>query len=259
MRRGINWTLTLGVVCAFAFSAANVRATLFIDDVSITFAPPIKFYHIGTETFQPQTMGGDPALPVTDSNGSISLTGSGTFDYGFTGTVLLTPSELKNDNSSGGVADGTFYAGTWDGSVVTKAIMTITGNLFSKADPGTFILENKTLLIAEMTIHSPEMPSLEWDIKEGPLLNWVSGVAYLEPIGGELFDNAAALANPFKIGTYRAAYSFKGTSPSVFDFDTSDFTGFNPGSLQMTAVPEPATLLLLLSGGMVFARRIRRR
>lgn len=210
-------------------------ATLIIDDIQITLSSS-TWYKGATKTFQLNLVGtNNPAMIAV---GLISLLGTANYDYGFNGTITITPSSLLEDQTAqnGGWAKGKFAGGS---------TLTITGSLWNVATPSIKIINNATIITALM-------PSDAWYLEElvsppAPA-NRVRGSGSFSPIGGGLYqgNNSEGLV----LYNFRADYTFASVSPVITNFNTTSYTCSSP---KIQIVPEPASLSLFCITALLFA------
>ena len=165
--------------------------------------------------------------------------GAGDFEYGIQANVTLTPCYLDEDFSSGDVAQGSFFGG---------ATLTVTGDLW-ELGTGTYYATDETLLVATMALDN-------WDVTEDGY-EYFDGSAFFTPIDGGLNAGiAVGGGDVLFIGDFRGDFSFNPAMgmPPVDNFESANILGM-ANTVQITAVPEPATFLLLGFGSLLICSR----
>lgn len=226
------------VLCTCGVLSAATVGDISIGDISMG---------LGTAPFYQGAAGGDvgyfelDAIPILAENGILRLDGATTYDYGISGTITITRSDLVLDTSSGGQASGIFAGGL--------SVLTINGSLFDRSAP-TVSLYTGDILVATMV-------DQDWLLEE-PDPQDITGNAFFTPTSGGLYDGIDLGGEDIlSIGDLRADLSFN-TGFSVFgtdpvDFDTTSHTGL-VSNIQIVPVPEPCTLILLSLGGLCVLR-----
>jgi hypothetical protein len=196
---------------------------------------PTDWYNGVTKQLQLEYAGA-PGYPAS-MFGIASTTTSEAFDYMFIGTIAITPANLLQDQSSGGMAKGKFAGG---------AIMTIEGDLFIMST-GAPIITGGTILIAQM---SSNPWYLEEMLSPPAPVNKIRGSAFFTTIGGGLYNgnNSEGLTLP----GFRADFTFPGVTPAIANFGSTSYSSSEP-SIQ-TVIPEPASLSLFCLAALAFIR-----
>lgn len=169
--------------------------------------------------------------------GNLQSLGASEWDYAFNGTVTVTHSDLKENTGDGEWVSGNFYGG---------ATLTITGDLWAVSDVSTLLVDGGTILEAIMVPTVTET----WVFSEvGGNPGDLDASVHFTPSDGGL-NSGIDLPNGDKlvIGGFRTDFSFEIPDPT--SFGTEDYSQMFGSKVQMTAIPEPATLALLAIGGL---------
>ncbi len=221
------------VLCALLLSSAE-GVVVWVENVSLG-VPGIVYYANDTVSINK-----DAGAFI----GNLDAAGGTTYEYSITDfNITLEACSLESDDSSGGVASGNFYGG---------AKLTITGDLTNTEDnPDTIYVSDGVILEATMTLSSTET----WNLHEE--YDGIYGQAFFSPTAGALFDGITlAGGDVLKMSDFRADFNFLGfpiSNPVDFDNHTGTLMT-SAGGLQLVAVPEPCTVLLLAFGGIGLLR-----
>jgi len=211
-----------------------------VQEISVSF--PVAYYYQGSVGTTPGYFHITGASTIV---GNIQTVGASGYDYGLSATVNVDNCDLVTDNSSGGWAEGEFAGG---------ATISLVGDLWDVDDPGTLLVDDGVILQAQMVLTSAET----WTLKEVGDPRDVDGTVYFAPNDGGL-NSGIDLGNgdSLVIGNFRADFGFPNTMPvDPTSFGTISYFAM-ASTLQMTAVPEPSTVLLLSIGALGFLRKRR--
>ena len=223
-----------GVVVFVLCACSAFGAVVEVGDISLG-VEAVQFYQ--------GAMGGDVGyfhldnISIIQDNGIVRIEGVADYDYGISGTITATRSDLVQDTSSSGQASGIFEGGS--------SVLTINGSFFERSNPGVSLYTGD-ILVATMF-------DQEWLLEE-PDPQDITGNAYFAITSGGLYDGIdIGNGNVLSIGDLRADFSFT-TGFSIFgtdpvDFGTTSHTGL-VSNVQIVQIPEPCTLVLLSLGGL---------
>ena len=206
---------------------------LNVQEISL---PPIAntFYF-----YSPSPGSSNWRIPTTSFYGGKMRLGEGAWDYTINGSVTTTSSALDRDTSESGRASGLFKGG---------GTITITGKIKYQGA----VIYDGTILKANMIIdvnHTWGLCENGSDDISGSidfLPDTSIGLGYgILPVGWD---------DSLKIGNFRCDFSFNGISPTPTDFSTGNFAG-TTNTVQMMAIPEPVTMLLLALGSAAILSR----
>lgn len=230
--------LAVIVVFFLVFCTYTTGAIIPVQDISMSF--PIAFFY----------QGGSPGyFHLTNTNtivGNFQTLGAAGYDYAFDATVNVTHCDLKENTGTGGWASGNFYGG---------ATLTVTGDLWDVSDPSTLLVSGGTILEALMVPTASET----WVLSEiGGNPGDLDATVYFTPValnGGLGSGIELPNGDELVISDFRADFGF----PNVMPVDPSSFGTMGyyamSSTLQITAIPEPATLALLAIGALGVIKR----
>jgi hypothetical protein len=219
---------------------AQASAVVYVKDIQLGFGMS-TWYDVSEGKFQLVDSMGSDVVQVSDSMGVVNTWENTLYDYRITNaTFSMTPCSLVNDNNPGGVvADGTFTGG---------AMLSVIGSI-QQMQNGLNVgspLFTGTLLTATMEDDN-------WDLEEDSILiDSVRGDQPFVVTGGEL---ATGSVSGLKMLDFNGVFTMDLNASSITDFSSTDYISFMPQIQFVAPVPEPATMLLLLTGGMLLRRK----
>jgi len=236
--------ITLCGICvtAFLFISSFASAGITIAAMNLDIEQAIWF-DATTDQFQLIDVfdtGGDGVTVIKVEVGHIRSWGSAVPDYTFVGTVEITPSDV--DANYGSLA-GFQNSSTSDG----PSIITIKAtNMFEIANPANVIINDpagETLLVAAMNFDP-----LPWYIATDGVPNNMAGTTHYETTG---------TGPAVEISDFQATFLLPNSSPTPVDFLGSDDLICGEPVIKILAeeVPEPATLILLVTGSCLLMKR----
>jgi len=226
-------------IILFILSSAASAGLKYVDTVDLDLGE-CYFFDNAAQQFRLFTAAG--SSEVTVDVGSLHVAGGG-WDYSFTGKIIITPSDLYYKNSSGQRASAFFTN--------SDATMTIVASTLTDKQTAEQIVnpttnpEGVVLLTAVMNDEDGF-----WLVSEtGDYDNHFYGYTHYAITGGELKDGSL-----LRMLDFRAVWDFDACSPAnISRFDRDLYSGMP--SLEMIAeIPEPATVLLLAVGGLLYRR-----
>jgi len=231
-------------VAAMALGSNVLGGVLQVEDITISMGAP---------TFYTQASGF--AIDSSAITADIRLFGASDYEYRINNTsVSVTACQLINDNSSGGFAEGDFAGG---------GTLTVTGDLvevLADGSDGAIYATGITILEAVMVKDSTETWALVEDSSQPmPVPNRLGASVDFTPSNGGL--NAGinvGNGDILKIDEFNCGFSFTNvmTTPpitSVENFSEMFMIGTQT-SLQIRAIPEPCSILLMAVGGVGLLR-----
>lgn len=235
--RGMVLT-SLGIALTVVLAAGTLNAgILFVEDIQLTLDSPV-FYQGGSPgNFQLNSVG------IVASNGLLRVGGAAGFDYGITGTITVTSSALVNDNSVGGVASGDFAGGS---------TLTINGDLVDLSDSSV----KASGILLEAVMDAGTWVLEEWiplDIRGNTVFNITGGALNS---GVDIGGGDTLVINDFQsVFSFVTGFGAFGVDP--VNFGETSYSGVI-SNVQITAVPEPSTLMLLSLAGIAVLRKSKR-
>jgi len=228
--------LQRGWVAVLIISSITSAGLKYVDAVDLDLGE-CYFFDNAAQQFRLFTAAG--GSEVTIDIGSLHVSGGG-WDYSFTVKIIITPSDLYIENSSGQKASAYF---TNSGATLTVVASTLTNKQTAEqiVNPTTNP-EGVVLLTAVMNDEDGF-----WLVSEtGDYDNHFYGYTHYAITGGELKDGSL-----LRMLDFRAVWDFDACSPAnISRFDRDLYSGMP--SLEMIAeIPEPATMLMLGLGSML--------
>jgi PEP-CTERM motif len=230
------------VVALVVFVFTGTSFATVIQDIGGTLTQTDWYYGNG-HYFKPNSAGGAGNTQIA----ILAFTSQGQIDpdyYMFGGDFAMGQSNLLQDKSSGGLADGIFASG---------ATLTINGNLYRNSDFS--FAASGDLITAVVTS--------QWELRELPQQseeNTVIGRAFFHITGGLLSDSSLN-DDGLSMGDFYIDFTFSACTPNVTDFSSSlgnaTYNCSDPTIQFGFNVPEPASIAILGLGGFALIRRRR--
>ncbi|MFH1616828.1 MAG: PEP-CTERM sorting domain-containing protein [Planctomycetota bacterium] len=220
----------VGVFLCFILSAP-LNAMLYVGDMIIDYEMG-WLYDGPSNKFLPKAF--ENSLDMSIDNGDILIYGDSEYNYKFNGIVRISDANLISDHS------GSWAAAYFQGGITVQVV----GDLWHVSDANNLLLDNETILEAHM-LTDP------WEIKEFLMPNNVVGQGEFEVTGGALKTGAGA---GLKLNDFTGNFSFQFCQPNVTSFGSTSYYSLAP-SIQINAVPEPASIFLLVGGLAVLRGR----
>jgi hypothetical protein len=219
------------VLCLSSFALAGFQTVK-----NITFSLPGTLYYVNSEFAI--NAAGSADLQTYDAPGSF-------YNYSLENvSISISPCDLKLNRSSGGRAIGDFWGG---------GVLTVIGDL-KQADNGApygDVLYSGTILQANMVKTSSEY----WTLAEtASVSSIVSATLDLVPTNGGLNSGITFNTTTMIIGDMNLKLQF--ITGGISTFGTTDWQSAPAPIVQIAAsLPEPATLVLFMLGGLGLVRR----
>ena len=230
--RGIGLFLSvLFIITPFSFAGL-----IPVEDINLTFAA-IWFYQGDSGSY----FHVDHAMTTV---GDLRVKGASSAEYVISANVTVSNCDFVQNIGSGNWAAGEFEGG---------ATLTVTGSLWHENDPSTLLVNNGTILQAEMVKTSAEV----WELRE--ITNpgdFNAGVDFGLTGGGLNTGIDVGNGDLLVLGPFSAVFSFYDVLPTdPSEFGTVNILGFDP-TLQITVIPEPGTMVLLVAGlGFIWRKK----
>ena len=225
MRRVNGLCVALSVLIVTCVTVTSLATPISIDNTYLLFGSGITYYNGASQQF-------GFSSNVASAKIQSAASAPGVYDYQIlNGAFTFNPDSLVLDHSAGGIALGDFAGG---------GTVQLTGDIKRLSD-GVIIYSGQTLLTATMTI--PD--SATWLLEEEG--GYMVGSMFFNPTGGVL-----ATGDELNIGEFRLAFKARPmVNPSNFAASQTCMTQ----GIEIVAVPEPATLVVLGLGGLMLVRR----
>jgi hypothetical protein len=222
-------------------ATANLgAATVYVEDIQLPCGVFWWYIHTGGESGYVDIDNHNPGL-----DGQLRTFGSapGVYDYRIEDFfVSVTNANLFEDYSSGNVARGRFTGG---GQII------LSGTVVSKAD--TNDTYSGTILVADMVITDAET----WNIIDDGYDNFSGTIEELNPTDGGLNSGINVGDVNLKMGSFQANFAFNGGEiGEIMDFSTQNILSMLGTQIEITAIPEPASVLIFTFGtGILVVKR----
>lgn len=224
--------LAIGAAVVLCTCILTQAAILQIEDIQLGIPGYFYAYSGGVGTL---------SLPASRTVGSMRLVG-GAYDYSITNYTASMSSLLVQDTSSSGWASGNFQGGR---------TLTVTGDI--KYKPTNTVIYSGTILVANMTINAAQT----WMLQENHYTYAINGsVDFLPDTTIGLGQGIVQGTDVLKMGLFGGNFSFKIPSPNPTNFSVTRIMG-TTSTIQLTAIPEPATITLFTIAAL--ALRIRKK
>jgi len=213
-------------------SVAADAAVLQVSDIQI--ACPGSFYTYSSGS-------GNLNLNLSFT-GLLKLEGDESYNYSISNANIILSSTLVQDTSSSGYASGLFQGGQ---------TLTITGTIKNISTGAT--VYTGTILAATMDIDSTET----WTLTESPSLAINGNVDFNPNTATGLGSGITLGSDILKIGSFRSDFAFKGLMTNPAKFATAQTLMGISSTVQITAIPEPASIFLFAATLLAF--RVKRK
>mgnify|MGYP001382784607 CR=1 FL=1 len=226
-------------VILFIISSVASAGLKYVDAVDLDLGE-CYFFDNAAQQFRLYTAAGSSEVAV--DIGSLHIAGGG-WDYSFTGRMIITPSDLYYKNSSGQMAHAYFTN--------SAATMTIVASTLTDKQTAEQIV-NPTTNPEGVVLLTAVMDDEDgfWLVSEtGDYDNHFYGYTHYAITGGELKDGSL-----LRMLDFRAVWDFDDCLPTnISRFDQNLYSGM-PSLELIPEIPEPATVLLLALGGLLYRR-----
>ena len=232
-RKRICLSIALLLLAVSVHASASIA---YIED--ITLSMPGTWFYTSTGGFAVDDM---PAITA-----DLRVFGAAEYDYRIDDAVVtVTHCALQWTNPTGSIAEGEFAGG---------ATLTVTGILIEKSTGTAYTNIGDTIFEAEMVLSSSE----RWTLVEDASLpsRFGASVDFTPSDGGLNAGIAVGGEDVLKLDSFNCGISATNVQP----YDPSNFGASVPFmigpdfKLQITAVPEPCTILLMSFGGIALLR-----
>ncbi len=237
--------VTAALLCMLlVFSFQSASAITYVKEIQLMLWD-VQFYQGNPQAFilEDSWLGGPAEIDEYGSSGLSTVDNPTGYEYGLRGFIEIEQCDLV---SSGTLSDGR-ATGTFEGG----ALLTIKGDLWKKSNPGNLYVDDANILVARMYNENWDLTEQFWsgsnDVRCDPRF---------DIIGGALFTGAGP--EQLVLSDFEALFTF--VSSGVDTFGSNDYATTESPTMQITEIPEPATLMLLTFGsvGLAFSRKKRK-
>ena len=223
-----------GVILILCLVTGNLSAALLqVEDIQLPIPGCWWYQHTGGENGYFYITNGSTSSAV------MRTVGAPAYNYKINeGLVTIDQCVLIDDLSSGSTAHGEFAGG---------ATLTVEGTVENISTGET---SSGTILVALMDLSALHT----WELVEDGYDNFDVSHNFT-PTDGGLKTGLVVGSDTLTIGVFRADLSFQQCGPGDVDnFSSMNIMGMG-NTIQITAIPEPATVLLLGFGTLLIYRR----